>query len=133
VEQPQPAVLRIEAPREHQARYDPRKPPEGPELLRVGDLVYVRNHEVSKVANKCNAGLVLRWIDPCKIAARLGPETYLVRRPGRGLVKYHLSKIKLHTAPGEERDVDRGRAPTDDTMSDSRDSPLTEHDAPFTT
>jgi transposase len=58
--------LRIEAAREHQARYGPQRPPRGPDLLHVGDLVYVRNHEVSKAAEKWNAGLAPRWADPAE-------------------------------------------------------------------
>jgi hypothetical protein len=49
--------LRIEAATEHQVRYGPQRISRGPNLLRPGDLVYVRNHEVFKATEKWNAGL----------------------------------------------------------------------------
>jgi hypothetical protein len=74
-----------------------------------------------------------RWAGPCKVVARLGPETYSVKRPGLGLAKYHVRQIKLYTAPEDEQGADGRETSTGDATPDSREpSPAGEDKSPAT-
>jgi hypothetical protein len=67
-----------------------------PQPFKVGDLVYCRNHPLSRAAHKVSAKLSLRWRGPFRIDRFLTPVTARLIDPVKStyVTRAHLSQLK---------------------------------------
>ena len=84
---------RFEEVRKSQARNAPVIRTES-DKYKIGDFVYVRDHELSSTRKHFCAGLGPRWIGPFKVVERYNTDVYGILRPPGDVVKVHVNDMR---------------------------------------
>lgn len=89
------ASQRVHSIVENQATYIQKTQIPEKIAFKVGDLIFLRNHNLSKASDQYCAGLAPAWEGPYPIHAHLGGNVYHVAR-GQQLTKVHASQMKAY-------------------------------------